>query len=343
MKIGDKTIGDQLITCAEAGSTTRGDKKIAMKLADAAKEAGCDCIKFILSNPDTLIAQPIDYGGESLYDVVKSYQMPHAHWDEIIGHCKKIELPYFFSVGTEDYIPMAEELGNPIYKVSACDARQYFLFDSILATGKPFMFDLSTVIPGEVCNILEYLADDKGWDWLKDNVCFMYESHGELNLNSIPYLRERFGLPVGYSAQGRDSCPDIWAAKNNAVVLEKRIRLDDTPEHHSEQALSPPELTEWVRMMHNPPKIPWSFSDEERNCGRHGLFPSLEDVSMKQKYYTSLCFSRDIKQGEIITRDMCCARRPGHGLSPLYLYLFEGKPAARDYSENEILTYDTIG
>jgi sialic acid synthase SpsE len=346
MNLGNKTIGQDFITICEAGSTTRGDRNIAKQLATAAKEAGVDAIKFILSDPDELIAQPIDYEGQDLGDVIRGYQMSVFAWEEVIAHCKKIELPYFFSVGTIGYIDLAEKLGNPIYKVSAWDSRNYFLIDTILKTGKPLMFDISALIPGEVCNILEHIGDEKQWSWAKDNIAFVYESHSpnldEINLHSIRYLRDRFGLPVGYSADWRDMCPDMWAVKNGACLIEKRVRLDDTEGHHHDKALNPMELAEWVKMMHNPSKIPWSFSQEEQAVGRYGLFPSLVDVANKQKYFTSLCFSRDVKQGEIITREMTCAKRPGNGLSPAYLYLFEGKPAARDYKRNEILTYDTI-
>lgn len=345
MQLNGKTVGESLITVCEAGSTTRGDKNIAMKLADGAKAAGADAIKYILSNADELIAQPIDYEGQDLAEVIRGYTMDWRDWFEVVAHCKDIELPYFFSVGTIGYITLAESLENPVYKVSAWDSRNMFLIQAILDTGKPMIFDLSTVIPGEVCNILEYISERKTWAWLKDNVAFVYESHSpnldEINLLSIPYLLERFGRPVGWSANGRDMCPDLWAVKNGACLVETRIRLDDSGGyHHEDKALNPQELAQWVGLMRNPGKIPWSFSDEEAAMGKWGLQPSAVDITSREKYYVSLVADKDISQGEVIAREMIAARRPGSGVNPIYQYHFVGKLANRDYKRNELLTYE---
>lgn len=353
MKLGNHTIGQQLTLVAEAGSTTRGNPQIAKQLASAAKDAGADAIKFILSNPDELIASQIDYDGQDLAEVIRSYQIDNVRWFNIIEHCKKIELPYFFSVGTCDYIGLAESLGNPIYKISGHDSRNYYLFDAILKTGKPMMFDICSLISGEVQNILDYIADRKSSVWVGPhereqdaNICFVYESHSEnldeINLDSISYLKERFGLPIGYSADWRDNAPDMWAVKNGACLIEKRIKLDDTESHHSSKALNPDEFKDWVQLMRNPTKIPWTFSEEKQAVGEYGLRPSLTDLQNRDKYFVSLVFDRDIKQGETITKEMLAARRPGRGLSPIYQYLFLDKITAKDFKKNDTLTYESV-
>jgi len=143
MKLGNKTVGQELIVVAEAGSTTRGNPEIAKQLATAAKDAGVDAIKYILSDPETLSTdKTLEYDGKLLYDVVKSYQISAADWRGIVKHCQEIELPYYFSVGTRNLVPLAVELGSEHLKLSAWDARNYPLIDDFLETGLPIQIDI---------------------------------------------------------------------------------------------------------------------------------------------------------------------------------------------------------
>lgn len=348
MKLGNKTIGQDFLIIAEAGSTTRGNPDIAKQLASHAKDAGVDAIKYILTDASELCSEYIDYEGESLEEIVRSYQMDSNAWVDVIQHCKEIELPYFFSVGTPNYIPLAESLGNPIYKVSAWDTMNTYLISDIIKTGKPLMFDISCVLSGEVQQILDYIADESGLPILDlfEHIAFVYESHSpnidELNLNSIPWLIDKYSLPVGFSADWRDSNPDLWSVRNGSCLVEKRICLDGTPGHHVNKSLSPAEMKHYVDMIHKKKRLAWSMTEESQACGVVGLRPSITDITNRAKYFVSLVADKDIKQGDIITKDMLAARRPGGGISPIFDYQFIGRPAAKDFRENETLGYDTI-
>ncbi|WP_250144698.1 SAF domain-containing protein, partial [Escherichia coli] len=47
----------------------------------------------------------------------------------------------------------------------------------------------------------------------------------------------------------------------------------------------------------------------------------------------SLIINRDLKKGEIITREMVEVKSPGQGLQPLYLEQLVGKKANRDHEK----------
>ena len=49
--------------------------------------------------------------------------------------------------------------------------------------------------------------------------------HEELNLNLIPFLRDRYGCPVGYSGHEYDLEPTVIAASLGAKIIERHITL----------------------------------------------------------------------------------------------------------------------
>ncbi len=344
MKIGDKELGkDGLVIVCEAGSTTRGNPEIAMRLADAAKEAGADAIKFIFSDADELIAdRSLQYEGKSLYETIKSYEISSDGWSRVVGHCDNIGLTWVSSIGTPNLVKMAVELGCPLLRVGAWDCRNFPLLKTMCETGLPIKIAVGCMVDGEVYTLLETIPHGR--------VTLMYESHSpnpkEWNLQSIDYLTQISGCSVGYSSQGRESLSDQLAVGLFQVpFIEKRIRLDDSGMHHEDKAISPDELLGWVDMIRNVGFMDWPKDDtlESQMLGRYGLFPSLSDISQKSLYLTSMVFNGDWLKGTIVTEDKIAARRPGTGLSPLYQYCFLGKTLARDVQHNELVSADAVG
>ena len=313
---------------AEIGSTHRGDLKTALFLIDEAKAAQANAVKFIMTDADALIAdKSIQYENEgNLYEIIKGFQFADSQWKAIFEYCKNIGIECFVSIGTPNYIELAESLGCPRYKIGAWDIRNKYLIDAIAETRKPVLVDISNAIYGEVCSLISWLRMPAS------GITLVYESHGELNLNSIPFLKDTFtGCRIGYSSNDRGIVPDIIAVTIGVDYIEKRIALNDSG-HHADMSLSAKEFKEWVK----------NIREAKTHLGKYGLYPSMTDIAGKQKYFTSLVFSQDVKAGETITQDMCCAMRPGHGIAPIYDYLFIGKPAKRDIKQYELATYEMV-
>jgi len=351
LRIGGKEVGDNapLFVCAEAGSTSKGSLEIAIKLVDAAIDASFDAIKFIMSNPDELIAdKSLEYEGKLLYDVIESYQLTWADWLDLADYCKERGIIFYVSIGTLDYVPLAEELEIPCYKIGGWDTTNKYLIEELLKTGKPIQFDIGAVHSFEVVALAEQIIETKGKSWFRHNVAFIYESHSpnedELNLKTICYLKDRYNITVGYSADWADWSPDGLAVNLGAQLIEKRIKLDneDPQGHHQTKAIRIKKLKEYVYWLQSASYEHDSTLLKLEMLGDYGLFPSMTDVSQREKWFVSLVFDKDVKQGEVITRDMLAARRPGYGLSPYLDYLFIGKKASQDFKRNEQLTYASI-
>ena len=70
----------------------------------------------------------------------------------------------------------------------------------------------------------------------------------EMNFKSIPFLKETYDFPVGYTPQGRDYDKDFMAVGLGADILEKRLTIDrGIPNNGHIKALNPAEFKDWVR------------------------------------------------------------------------------------------------
>jgi sialic acid synthase SpsE len=323
---------------AEVGTACNGSVQEALALADVVKASGADCIKYMLIGSDHFMAdKAVEYtyrwsGGTktvNMHQMFKGLEFMPNDWAAIVVHCRAIGLPWFLTVDYLDGITLAEDLGCPCYKLSAWDIRNYPLIRALAQTGKPLWIDLGPVVLGEVVNVLQEIGKVR-----QIPVTLLHSTHSgdpaDANLRAIPFLKAQTGCGVGWSAPGRDWPLDALAMAAGAGCVEKRLCLDTQADsHHALSSLNPEEWTEWVAWMRA----------QEACLGVPDLVPSFEDVRQKPLWFTSITTAKDVSRGTVFTPDLLCAKRPGHGISPLYLERCYGKRAARDLPADTTLDY----
>jgi len=340
IRIGERIIGpgQPIFIAVEAGSTCNGDLGTAIAMANAAKESGADAIKWQMIGPDDLMSdKTVTYsyewaGGtktENMYEMFQALTFAPKQWQEVVAHCDRIKLAWYTSVDYIAGVDLAEQLGCPMYKLSAWDCRNFPLIDCMAKTGKPIQIDLGPHIEGEIVTMLNHIPHR--------DVVLVHATHAkadaEFNMLAISYLRDKFKLPVGWSAESRERTPDFLAVALGVCLIEKRISLKSTyPGHHHIKALEPHEFASWVQMVRS----------AEAMLGQYTVRPSLEDLRQKSLWFTSIITNCDFKKGDVITRDMLCAKRPGHGISPLYMDRFVGKVATRDIGKDEVIGWQDV-
>jgi sialic acid synthase SpsE len=343
VKIATRLIGSEepVFVVAEVGTTSNGDLPTALKLVDAAREAGADAIKFMILGPDYFMSdRTVTYeyqwaGGrhvENMYEMFKKLMFTEEEWFIIRDHCRQREIIFYATVDYLQGVDLAERLDVAAYKLSSWDITYLPLIEKVGSTGKPIQLDLGPATLADVEKALQVL-DRCGNDHVILVYCTHATSQQEVNLRSVPYLQEAFRGPVGYSADSMESTPDIAAVALGAHMIEKRLTLSRSYfGHHHIQALEPGEFKEYVATLRR----------VEDMLGQPRLKPSSQDVRLKELYYVSIVADRPIPAGTVITREMLACKRPGTGIAPECLRLIVGRKARREIACNQILGWDDI-
>lgn len=343
VQVGDRLIGpgSPIFIVVETGTTCNGSLETALAMVDAAKEAGADAIKFMIIGPDdfmsdTTVTYDYEHAGghasENMYQMFKKLVFPPEDWQRIRDYCRTKGIIFYATVDYLRGVDFAEELGVPAYKLSSWDCMNIPLIDRMAATGKPVLVDTGPTTLNELDRLMETMRA-RGNDQVVLEHCTHAVSDAEVNLLSIPYMEQTFGVPAGYSADSRDHVPDLLAVSLGARMMEKRLSLDRKfAGHHHLKALEPAELKEWVAMIRR----------AESMIGRSAVIPSAEDLRQKKLYYVSVVAETDIPAGTKITREMLACKRPGSGISPDHLDLIVGRTARRDLKRNTLLNWTDV-
>lgn len=326
----------------ETGVTASGSLDIGKSMIDIAYECGADAIKFqtidvdeFMSDRSVLFKYETVEGikEENMYEMLKKHQYTPSELIELSNHARRTGITFYLSVDTIRSVAWAEEAKVAAYKIGSWDLRNFPLLEAVAKTGKPIQIDLGPVVLGEIVQVLEFL-ESKGAREVMLVHCSHAEACGYLNLETISYLRDIFNIPIGYSADTREYIPDVMAIALGAKMIEKRLTMDcKTIGHHHIKALEPQEFMSWIG----------SIRKAEAALGVKGIKPSINDLKNKSVYFTSIVASRDIMEGELISPDMLKVKRPGTGISPLYMDQMIGKRLNKSFKKDEIISWGDWG
>ena len=147
-------------------------------------------------------------------------------------------------------------------------------------------------------------------------------------------IKKRFGYEVGFSDHTIGNECAIAAVAMGASIVEKHVTLDKSlpgPDHKA--SIDIPELASLVSSIRHieqaigvPERM---FSDAQREISR---------VARK-----SIVSKHVIKQGDVITADDICFKRPGIGFLPIETDKVIGKTALCDIEVDRVIKAEFIG
>jgi N-acetylneuraminate synthase/N,N'-diacetyllegionaminate synthase len=141
-------------------------------------------------------------------------------------------------------------------------------------------------------------------------------------------LRERFGVPVGYSDHTLGTDVAVAAAALGAALIEKHLTLDRSlpgPDHAA--SLEPAEFASMVA----------GVRGAHAALGDGVKGPRAVEDDVRQVARRSLVVVRSVAAGAQLTAADLDARRPEGGISPLRLDDVVGRRTARDLVSGSIL------
>jgi N-acetylneuraminate synthase len=321
MKINGRniSISDSPYIIAEMSANHNGNIDTAYKIIDMAKDCGADAVKMQTYTPDTITMDikstefKIDGGlwdGRYLYDLYGEAYTPWSWHKPLFEYAKKIGITIFSSPFDNSAVDLLEDLGAPAYKIASCEAIDLPLIKYVAQTGKPMIISTGMADVEEIQEAIE-AAREGGCKELVILHCVSgYPAPaGDYNLRTLVDMQKKFGLVTGLSDHTIDNTTAITSVALGASIIEKHVTLDRNGGGPDDSfSLESKELKELCIGV----KTAW----ESLGKIDYGL-KSSEHSNIK--FRRSLYCIKDIKKGEVITKDHIKSIRPGFGLAPKYL------------------------
>lgn len=349
---------------AEAGVNHNGSRDLALRLVDAAADAGADVVKFQMFRAESLAtasAPKADYqkqvtdAKQNQLDMLRRLQLDERDFHAIRRRCHERGIRFLATPFDERSL---DDLVNK-YDVEAIKLGSGEVTNAplllraaqtgltvILSTGMSTLKEVEEALgvlaygyaPGQAMPSLhafrKAFRSDAGREALRRKVTLLHctteypAAYEDANLKAMDTLRATFGLPVGLSDHTPGVHVAIAAVARGALVVEKHLTLDRNmpgPDHRA--SLEPDEFQQLVT----------SIRQVEAALGDGTKTPARGELANVPVARRSLVAAHDIRRGETFTAENMAVKRPGTGISPMQYWEWLGRIADRDYEKDQLL------
>jgi N,N'-diacetyllegionaminate synthase len=316
---------------AEAGMNHDGDLGRAVRLAEAAAEAGADAVKFQLHDAAAETTRdapsPPYFQDEPRWEYFQRTAFTDEQWAELKGACEERGVEFLCSAFSLEALERLERLGVARYKIGSGEVTNLALVRAAGATGKQVLLSSGMSSWAE----LDAAVAAAGLNVVVLQCTSAYPTPPEqVGLNVLAELRERYGKPVGFSDHTRGTAASLAAVTLGAEVVEKHLTLsrgDYGPD--AAMGLEPGELGAFVREIRELETMLASPVDKDDI----GLF-----AEMKRVFEKSVVAAEPIPAGTTLAAQMLAAKKPGTGIPAARLAELVGRRARNDIAADAVLT-----
>ncbi len=317
---------------AEISANHNNNLNRALKLIDEAKKAGAHAVKIQTYTADTITlnSKKKDFlikdknslwKGKYLYDLYKKGSTPWEWHKEIFNRAKKNKIICFSSPFDETAVEFLEKFKPPAYKVASFENNHIPLIKSIIKTKKPIIISLGASKLNEIIELVKYLKKNKVKNYAFLKCTSSYPAPVEdSNIKTILDIRKRFKVEVGLS----DHTPGIGAAvaavAYGASIIEKHFTLNRKGGGLDDSfSINPDELYSLVQET----KRAWASIGKKF----YGILNSEKgSLIFKRSIYSS----KEIKKGELFTKNNIKVIRPNKGVAPKFYEKILGKKSLKN-------------
>lgn len=287
---------------AEIGTAHSGNIQKAFELIDAAKSAGCDCVKFQwvyadeILHPDTGFVN-LPNGKTRLYDTFKSLEVDSDFFKQCLEYTHQWGMKFCCSpfgiksleelaAINPDAIKIASPEVNHIPLLEAC-AKYYGKIPIILSSGVSKLGDLEkavSIIQSSGIKTDEIKSSQLKPLTLLHCITSYPAPEEEYNVKCVKTLSEIFGIPSGISDHSLDPIlvPCLSAAMGGTVI-EKHITLSKSDSGLDDPvALEPEQFAAMVHSVHQTnaimEKAKKNFDDS--SCFEKGVAEVIRQLSV---------------------------------------------------------------
>ncbi len=330
---------NRIYVIAEAGLNHGGNKERALALVRAAKWAGADAVKFQTFRADRLASTKpaaLSHTKEqpNLQELFKKLELPFDAFRVLHKEAKRIGIEFLSTPFDEDSADFLDDLGVNAFKIASGDITHRPLIEHVSRKNKPILLSTGMSTVEEIEKAIDWMHTQSNEQVVLLHCVSSYPAKAhELNLKSLQFLRDRFGVPVGFSDHSVGTLGSIVATSLGAQVVERHFMIEtrgETPDHAV--SMDAKTLKGHIEELRTIGGI----------LGERGKFASEAETKNKTASRRALYANRPIAPGEIIDAGMLYALRPATGISPEFVDSVVGKQALRPIEAGAPVQWESI-
>lgn len=324
---------------AEIGGNHEGDFAYARRLTQLGLESGADIIKFQIYSGDTLVSS---VERPDLNTHFKRFELSREQYAALAEICIAGGARFMASLWNAEAMEWADRY-IPIHKVGSGDLTCTPLIRKLVRTGKPIILSTGLSSLDEIEATVRFIekADPA---YLRERKLALLQCTSsypcrdeDINLLAMETLKDRFGLPVGFSDHSIGTLAVEAAVAMGAEIIEKHFTDTREGKEFRDQKVSITrnELQELMPRLRRIVTL--------RGRAEKHLTVSESEASHQLSFRRSVYPLRDIQAGEVFSEENLTVLRPAHGLPANRFDEIIGKVAKRALKTHEAIREEDVG
>jgi N-acetylneuraminate synthase len=338
-KIG---LGQPPFIIAEMSGNHNQSLERALEIVEVAAKTGAHALKIQTYTPDTMtldlderefhISDPNSlWAGASLYKLYGEAYTPWEWHKPIFDRARELGIIPFSTPFDDTAVDFLESLDVPCYKIASFENTDLPLIRRVAATGKPLIISTGMASIAELDDTVRAAREAGCKDLILLKCTSTYPATAEnTNILTIPHLRELFDCEVGLSDHTMGVGVSVASVALGATVVEKHFTLNRADGGvDSSFSMEPAEMAQLVvesqRAWQALGKVSYGATEAEK-----------KSIQFRRSLYVV----KDLKAGDILTKENVRAIRPGLGLPTKYLDMVLGKVVKQDLKMGTAISWN---
>ena len=331
---------NKTLIIAEAGVNHNGNINLALKQVDIASKSRADYIKFQTYFTEELVQKKVGLAGyqknnlktiSSQYKLLKRFELSESDHLKIINRCRLKKIKFLSSPFDLKSINLLKKLNLKLFKIPSGEITNVPYLKKIGSLKKRLILSTGMSTIEEIKKAINILISSgtKKKDITILHCSTQYPAEkNNLNLLSIPLLKKKFKINVGYSDHSLGLQASLTAVALGAKIIEKHFTTNRKLSGPDQKAsLSPNELMNFVKEIRNIEKI----------LGKSVKKPYSAELKNSKYIRKFIVANRNINKGEKFSEKNITTKRSTVGIPASKWNLVIGKKAKKKFLYDETI------
>lgn len=333
-----KVVGDYCVPyfVAEVNSSHFGNINTAKKMVDAAKEAGCNCVKFQSWSAESLYSKSYYKENPIAKRIVTKFSLSPDELADMAEYCHNAGISFSSTPYSREEVDfLVEKCGVPFIKVASMELNNLEYLWYIAKKEIPIVLSTGMGEIDEIKKAVKTIEMAGNKDIILLHCVSIYPAAPDtVNLNNIIGLRREFPeYPIGFSDHTMGETAAIASVALGAALIEKHITLDSKKIGMDNQmAMEPDQLRSLVQDCISANMMLGSY---DRNV-------SEQEYEQRKNMRRSVVAKKDLKVGDVLTPENIDYKRPGTGISPDQVSMVLGKKLKNNIEQDCLILWSDI-